>query len=361
MGAARLLLLSAFLSLYAVPLGATPIDVHDIISNIKANESLYQNIELQLTRTYRSRDPDKGIPRIVADESESYRLVSQDGLFHVRSELRSNQADGDSTRGTYVAGYDGDMTRIVDDMVVNIRDDRAEKGRIIRPHTILFRWTRFGFPLSTYIAGGDLLSSYSEYKDYSVKVECGDMELVDGFNCFKIVHTTWQKGSNPASGVKRIISLAKERNYLPIRVEQYEPAEGHPKLPRLVGRVTKLEEVMPGVWFPMNASITVYRKENLASGPVVEQHTTDYKAEKVDLEPKYPRALFRNIDYPHAAAVYIIQNGRIVRSYREGVVEAPQKRSTKLWVILAQFIIIGIMIAIWMLARRRARTSVIDD
>jgi hypothetical protein len=79
------------------------------------------------------------------------------------------------------------------------------------------------------------------------------------------------------------------------------------------------------------------------------QWRQEYAVEQVALNPKYDVAFFRDVPFPGGTAVYEIENGKILRSYRQGAPDAPGglastsgfRRWWLLWANFALVVVVG--------------------
>jgi hypothetical protein len=99
------------------------ITMRDVIENVRANEQLYRNIEVQHSLRY---DLNKGKVDFKKGSLESStqesRCVLQGNLMYYSLREKGSTTDGKASDRAKVRGYDGEKTRFVENgALVNIR------------------------------------------------------------------------------------------------------------------------------------------------------------------------------------------------------------------------------------------------
>ncbi len=295
-----------------------------LIENVRANEHLYDNIEMRLEYRMRTGNPTKPIPETVKSGLEKKLYVRQGGLVRNEDSDSYLTIAGKSSASKFDLGYDGETMRMVrDGNIANISDGPYDDV-IASPHTLILRKAFVAFPLSVYLAGGNALHSFASYRNRDVQASYIGEDVVDGFHCSKVLVETAMKGRKAST--KRYLWLAHERNELPVRSVGYA-LNYSAALPIEDVRVTRFEEIKKGIWYPMGIQFTVYDELPLREGKTIVSNTLDIVTKAVDLNPKYPREFFQDIKIPDGAQVYVIKDKEIVKSYIQGKpkVEAPPK------------------------------------
>jgi hypothetical protein len=291
-------------------------DLGAIVGNVKANEAMYRNIEIERVIKYHAPPGPDQADVAYREKTEEVRFVRQGGFCYSSSKEKGRTQEGTEHSRQELVGYDGEVRRSVfDTSVVNLEDEPPENmPSRYSPHTLLFYWNRMFFPLSVY------LKEEPAYPNTEHTVSYEGVETVDGLVCLKLRCEDLAGAKNARNGGRVIIWLARDRNYLPIRYERYESdsVPPWPKLPRSVGRVTELQKISPDVWYPMKATLVVYTERDIAKGRHVVGYSTEFETTKVSLDPHYYISLFRDIKIPDGATVYRIKNGKVIESYRQG-------------------------------------------
>src|SRR5689334_14702606 len=83
-----------------------------IIENVRANEALYENIELIAHCAFRLvTPPDYALPQFVKSSEEITRAVYQDNRIYFRQDQSGKRLDGAPYSSAELAGFDGELTR----------------------------------------------------------------------------------------------------------------------------------------------------------------------------------------------------------------------------------------------------------
>lgn len=240
------------------------------------------------------------------------RHVSQGDLLYYRRDQEAFGANGPFGNLDELLGYDGQTTRILEQgLVANVVEGRKENVFMPRPHTMALHNSLVKTALSEFLAAKE----YAHGITHTLKV-LGE-ERCDGFRCVKLRDDY----GKPSPTGYRLIWLAVDRNYIPIRCDSYRTMWSE-KVPRASGHVTELREIAPGVWFPWHMVYTLHVPEKVRQGQIVVHETTEYTTDKAELSPRYEISLFRNIPFPDGVRVYEVRNGEIVNKYWT---EAPVK------------------------------------
>ena len=341
--------------------------LEEVILNVEANERLYANLEVITRADYRFHGDTKGWPPGISlwlAKTDRYRTISQAGLLYTHQTQSGMSTKGKSDPETDISGYDGLLTRRISQDVANIYHERHELCAVFRPHTYLLTKAHVCLPLSIWLRGGAGLRAHPSagyYQDTDHRVVFQAEEAIDGLRCFKLRGETWMKrdGKRYLLGL-RSVWLAPERNYLPIKTEFY--TDDKEAVACEVGTVEDLREVKPGIWFPFRRTITVYDDlESTATNKVLSNVETS-TVEKLDLEPNYPLAQFRDIPIPDGSAVYEIQDGRIFKSYVQGAVvqepaEGAKPAGWRRLLLAALAMLLFVVVAALTYQTRRLRTA----
>jgi len=298
---------------------SSAVRLSEIIEKVKANERLYESIAVELEKTYRhfhfttdGRPTDGagagfGGGRYVAATRTIEKSIIQSGKTWYSARVDTDYHDGSTSREVNIEVGDGKSTKIrnlmLDDSGADVADEknvttsigRPGHDRAHRPHTLLERDVQIQRPLSA------LLSSKwdEEYHAGEVQVEALGEDEREGHPCEVVRVVDLLKNGRGRNSV-RLLWLAKDRNYIPIREEHYAlTLDEH--LPIAVRTVTVLREISPDVWFPFKASCVVFertRDADLSTGRLVVMYGTDYRTEKVTLDPNVPPEQFSKIELP---------------------------------------------------------------
>lgn len=235
-----------------------------IIDRVQKNEQHFENIEAVLVERYRDFEPqpDSESLRIIQGRDGVVRHVGQRGMFRVECDESLNYANGKTSSEKRIRLFDGQKTRVFtahsghDDGTESVIVGRADDEKVVRPHMLLLRFTRFAFPLSTYLRGRKAIEAYphNNFSDVGLDVTYRGASLHKGLRCHEIWLTHKLKESGEIHD-RYILWLAEERNYIPVRQEGYT-FRWSKDVPVSEAEVSEWREVKPGVWFPSRAEVS---------------------------------------------------------------------------------------------------------
>ncbi len=305
-----------------------------VVENVRANEAIFQNIEAEVTQSYKLNTNGATAPPPYAFKSASKktRTVLQGRFVYFRKDAQVVLVDNTTPPQNSIMGYDGEYTRRVDGQVANLIHAPYGHCELFRPHTWLLPTHTVCFPLSLWLAGGKELQNHpgaGQYKDNWVQqVYYEKEELVDGLHTVKLRGETKERSGDLNS--VWFLWLAIDRNYLPVKTEGFG-ARYSKTLPLEVGRATDFREAAPGVWLPFHNSIVVYDEMKVAQNKVAVANTRETTLTKVDLNPRYDISLFRDIPIPDGTLVYEVKDGKIFNKYTQGEETSPHWTARKPW------------------------------
>ena len=102
-----------------------------------------------------------------------------------------------------------------------------------------------------------------------------------------------------------LLWLAEDRNYLPVRKEEYQLARRE-ELPASVSLAEDLREIAPGVWCPFRAKTLRFEGLGLtgvSEGRLIVRWRRDYAIDREALNPDISPKLFREIEVPEGTKV----------------------------------------------------------
>jgi hypothetical protein len=366
------------LAAWATPASAAP-TMKQVIENVEANEQLYRNIEMVVTETYRLAD-DAEIyqSRLIRTTSKRRRMIRQGKFLYLKENRNEDQVNGESYEPETTSGYDGEMTRRVQDVkkkakgvaeqskLANLTHGRVEEPQIITPHRWLVAHAFVSFPLSLYLRGSPALEKdprvHTLYRENLVDVTVAGGEKFDGMDCVKIRIDMFVRRPKKTLLNVRYLWLATDRNYLPVHQEEFYPRQTM-KVANGIGVTWDWREIAPGVWLPFKRKMTYFDGDKLRDGDKqVIRNENEATVEKVKLDPDYDISLFRDIPIPDGALVYEVRDNKIVHSYQKGAdkpdpeVVGHARRGWWLWLLVPG--VLAVVLAGWWWRRRRGRLAV---
>jgi hypothetical protein len=272
-----------------------------VIDELKRAEQRCQRYEVLRRLKHRSPIPDNlAMPGRYLSWDETERTVSLPGkLCSERHQKSHTVAQGDPVSFEQ-AGWDGEWLRTFnwhadnDDLLKKRAWASLQKGgpnglNAFRPHTALFN-NGLRRPLSDF-----LTSQYSdEFNKYRHLVEYLGEETVDGLTCEKLRLGSLTGNQKEPKSRFLFLWLAKERNYLPVRLEGCELSRSD-RLPTNICYVDDLREVAPGIWFPYHVVHLWHEagnRDGLGSGQILVDSRQDRAIESISLDPDAPDEIF---------------------------------------------------------------------
>lgn len=331
-----------------------------VIENVRQSEELFRNLELETITTYALHQTDGSDTKgLLESATRQVRVVLQGNLIYVNATGLLRPVAGESREVQAINGFDGELTRQLEGEIGNIHHGRKEDCRIYlygTPHNWLLKRAHACFPLSLWLRGGAEVQNHPAaglYKDWQNKVVFDGEEVVDGLHCVKVRS---EAVSSRGTKTVRFLWLATERHYLPVKTV-FLNNKLNPELPVEIGNAKDFREIAPGIWLPFLRSIVVYDESQLYQRKSVVGNSEETKIVKAKLDPQYDIALFRNISFSNATAVYEIKNDQIIGG---GLRERSSPSAifgpwTRVWMVLIAAILLllsGRFALRWLRSRR---------
>ncbi|HVA48837.1 MAG TPA: hypothetical protein VNH11_20895 [Pirellulales bacterium] len=325
----------------------------EIVANVRAAEALYENAELLLTKSFNQHTNANDHGGVIETSSSTTRCVLQDGMLYLRLDGEVRIHSGKTLLDHSLQGFDGERTRILEKGAIgNIYRGRFWDIRVPRPHTLVLGvgWTKE--PLSALLSGAPFRESWHGRALYEGEERLGEVD------CVRIRLDLWREGEDAQSGNTDwiIMWLAPHRSHLPVRVATYVPGYSR-NHPIQTGGADDFREISPGIWFPFRVSVRIFDEAALWDNKVVPRSDAVYRFDKVDLNPRYPKSLFSDIEFPPGTPVYELEGDKIIRQYTEraGVIGSLWANKYKL---VAAHVLLGACgLLVWAAVRRRRRAA----
>ncbi|MCI0420767.1 MAG: outer membrane lipoprotein-sorting protein, partial [Acidobacteria bacterium] len=283
-----------------------------------------------------------------------------------RSRFVREMMSGEKTDDLFLQGYDGQVTRVVEGAIANVRQGRFEGCKLYKhafPHNWLLDRAFPCFPLSMWLRGGKELQNHPSaglYKNWLQTVTFEKEEVVNDLVCVKIrASAVTPKGNT----FVRFLWLARDRNYLPVKSEFFNHRLSA-KLPGEVCEAGDFRELAPGIWLPFSRSIIVYDEAGLLGNRQVKGNSQTIAVSKAKLDPDRSLSLFRDIAMPEKGAIYDVAHtgeivsGRIVSN--ESGANLSEFGSWN-WLLIGGLCALFLGGACWFAYRRlRSRTIVVE-
>lgn len=294
----------------------------EIIASVRAQEARYQDIEYVVKITTRQADPRAPDRPAEVKSIETRRVVLQGDRIYLRKEVHERVLASRVAREE-ISAYDGEWTRtVVAGNCANIHLGRFEHPDVSLPHVLALAHDHVNFPLSAYLAGTEAIHAHSKYPRFNgesgsvheftiVETDYEGEEVVDGLRGAKIRVNRWYLSRDEPW--LQYLWQARERNFFCVKEQVSWPKFGDVVLHEM--RVDRMQEVAPGLWFPMKLTVIDYDADatKLTKKPVVSSRT-ETVVEKIDLAPHHDDAFFRDVAIPADLPVFTIRDRTLVGS-----------------------------------------------
>jgi hypothetical protein len=300
--------------------------LEEVINNVRANEELYKNIDMTYERHYtlvmRPRKDDDPNTMIRSSTTTNH-YIFQGELHYEDHREKAAVLSGKETLNDHLAGFDGQITRsLFQEAVANITSGDVPCNAP-RPHTLLFAYNHFKGALSAYLAA-------ATYENKAVTTIVLGAETVAGHDCVRL--RCEARNANGKLRSIRLLDLARDRNYLPIRKIGFATSYSD-KVPLEIDTADDFREIAPGIWLPYQVKIVVNEEIAASRGETVPYNTTDYTITECKLDPHYDVSFFRNIRIPDGTRIHEVTNGKITKSYVQGAKPEAAGAKWYLWLI----------------------------
>jgi hypothetical protein len=287
-----------------------------VLDNVRAEEKLYENIEILYEKHYKLHSKINTIPEATSNFIEKERYVRSGSCVFRDMTGHYENISGEITNFSFLLGFDGERRiSLQNEANANISTDSYKN--IVAPHILLLDSANISCSLSKYLSADDELKKSNTHKNYDISVNYLCDEDLDSMRCSKLEIETWMKGEDRTKGSMRRIWLAHDRNYLPLRSVSYSYSYSKTN-PVEECRVVRFTEILKDIWYPMEIQIRSFDALSLENNNIILSHTKTIITSNVKLNPEYPKSFFRKIDIPKGTTVHIIKNGEIIKTYIEG-------------------------------------------
>lgn len=288
MSPALVFCLCGFLFVAKVARGDDLPKLADVLSKIAANEALFENLDLRIDRQY---DLVKQGPMLhgslVRSEQTTVRCVYQEGRVFASAHTTGVTVAGAAIRHVQLGGFDGTDTRTVSDGRSSTRAGYQPFFGQVLPHTVLFGRSGIGnFRLSK-----QLVQAKTQ-RGSDLKVIVDGTEAIGDLACVRLRCDMARRGW-PES--YRLVWLATDRNFLPVKVASYALSDRGAFLVE-EAEARELTEVEPGIWCPKAYEIRV--NQRTADGETILSNRTTGRVTMADRHPICPISLFRDLETP---------------------------------------------------------------
>jgi len=325
--------------------GSDVITLDEVVANVAANESLYDNVEFAFTRRLELlRDVNDAASKAILSEYSNRRAIYQNGMIYVSDTRNGQTAGSNSFEHSLVAGYDGQDSRICSDGVANIRSGMLVIPRRYFLHALLLERAHIRKAKLS-----EFLSRVKSIRGDDLRVAVDGVENVNSLRCIRL-----RMDSGKGSGSEwRMLWLAVDRNYLPAKSVAYAAAYSK-SIPLEEGIVKSWREVEPGIWSLGLFEIISNYELAARRGEIVRSNRLAFEVKNVNLHPDYDANFFRDIEMPDGTVVFHVNKKNEVIPGRTAIVgtSAGDSRGIPAWLVLANLIGIPLVIVLIACVRR---------
>jgi peroxiredoxin len=281
--------------------------MQEVLDKIRENEAFYHSFEATIETHDQAVRPDSS-GMISRSRDQAIDVVRQGGRFCLsgRDEYHRSSVTGpsNSTRrglSKHLTAFDGRWSRSLqlgelgETLEASLQPADNLAWSDYAPHLLPF--DRVHVPKSASLADwltADLVDSMNHQWKNNVKYL--GSEIRDGLACDVVELVTGNRGRADNVGPRELIWIAKDRNYLPVRLE-WRP-RGEP-LPSVLTQVEVFREASPGVWYPQRMRRIAFATTPPALGVLEHRLIVQERRETVvrsfDLAPKSSDSEFHDV------------------------------------------------------------------
>ncbi|MCH9653255.1 MAG: hypothetical protein K0U86_05075 [Planctomycetes bacterium] len=326
-------------------------EVQKLIREVALNEKFYSNLKLNLISTKTDEvtffqidapKPIENETQISLDMKElkfrredrskgRYVVITQSGLGWpkektppananytvIGTQERTTVSDGQTCRHFWTEDVTAEKKGGQRQTSSNglISDKLQRLPNFARPHMFLMENRGPKVPLSTYLKGVKAIRAFPGPSNLGKGRVCNvrilGIEEFLGLQCLKILIEILDPKGTPRT--RRELWLARDRNLIPVRTLSYTYKDSK-DIAIAEGIVDELQEVRPGVWFPLKAhynrfsSMTVKRE-----GRQELSWQVKYDVKSVLLDPKIPPEMFTTLNFPLGTKVSLVKDGKLTK------------------------------------------------
>jgi hypothetical protein len=333
-----------------------------VLQGVRDSEALFQNLLFDYTEEVKNEltgeklvfDKAHGNGKLYVKEiSGEFRVVHQGRKFYFK-----DASKGDGGTGLWKFNktlvYNGKNIRLLTTSNVHSKDGghanliSGEEPNVpyaMSPQKFVAWGT---VPLSVMLGG------------LGGKTQLDGQEIVDGIPCVRVLVENPLKDKEGRDCTERSVYwLSPDRHYLPVKLELFRHDFSRSCVFTRV-ESSDWREIEPGIFIPFKAVKKNYWPEDLKRNTETLYMTTALTVRQISLRPEFEDSLFEDLPIPDGLPVYVVENGKIVKSYVQGM-EPTGLATGRRWLLWASGIgaVIFLSLAAWLVVRRQRRKVVV--
>lgn len=298
-------------------------ELAQLLSEVEGAEQLYDNVSVNVSSVYKISDFNrKEYPSRTKVFLSEWRMrqTSLGDRYRIDIDGFSESLSGKKSLDR-ICAFDGETSRLLEQGVIgNISPVRRVDWHLFRPHSLLLMDLEPVEPLSIRMQGSDAVKAYSPRTRQYGRMHCNHLgnDLISGRPCQKIEFVTLDEKTNQLSW-RQVLWLAEDRNFLPIRMENFEAFSKDKYL--TYAEAKQIDEVAPGIWVPSLVEIVHFDGFEFRKNARQEiGWTQSISVSDVNFISEADPETFSEVQFPRLAVMYELDvDGKVVRSWQEGV------------------------------------------
>ena len=299
------------------PTADAPQKLRELLDALRRCEQQCASFEVELEKTYYKFGEGWSGPNGVEimQSKTLQRSISLAKSSWYSEQAKSENADGNSSGWERIEAYDGSWLRssYADNQTLRgvptsrlqaiIRKNGAKGVPAHHFHMLFFHDSGNFGPLAEFLVSG----WDDEQNGYRLTVSYLGDETRDGLRCAVLRLETIVGDTPKPQRSFRLVWLARDKSYLPVRYEWHEPAKC-PGLPTSVGVAKDIRELRPGVWCPFQTEFLAFNGSScadLCTGRMIINYRTIYALRKATLDPQVAPDQFAGPTIPKGTTVYV--------------------------------------------------------
>jgi hypothetical protein len=332
-----------------------------VLQGVRDSEALFQNllfdyteeVQNKLTGEQLAADKAHGKGKLyLKEEWGEYRVIRQGRKFYFKDVSKGDGGTGPWDFSKTLV-YNGKRIRLV--QTNKIRSEAGGHANLIggeEPNV------PYAMSPQKMVAWGTVLLS-ELLSGSGREPHLKGQDVIDGIPCVRILVKIPATDSEGRDRTERdVYWLAPDRHYLPVKLECFRN-HWSSSYPYARMEASDWREIEPGIIIPFKAVKKNYWPEDLKRNKETLYMTSTVTIRQISLRPNFEDSLFEDLPIPDGLPVYVVENGKIVKSYVQGR-DPSALTSSRSWLLWAFGIgaVVFLALAAWLVLRRQRRRKV---